>query len=61
MSDFDELVSRHGVLVAGRLGPDGRIVAHKNSGLFIEDPAVFALMTSSPRQSKRCSTQWRLP
>ncbi len=46
MSEFDELVSRHGVLVAGRLGPDGRVVAHKNPGLIIEDPAVFELMTS---------------
>ena len=25
MSEFDELVSRHGVLMAGRFGPDWRV------------------------------------
>ena len=46
MGEFDELVSRHGVLVAGRLGPDWRVAEHKSSGLFIEVPQVFEMMTS---------------
>ena len=46
MGEFDELVSRHGVLVAGRFGPDGRVAEHKNMSLFIEKPQVFEMMTS---------------
>ena len=36
MSEFDELVSRDGVLIAGRFGPDGHIAEHQSKGLFIE-------------------------
>jgi roadblock/LC7 domain-containing protein len=46
MSEFDELVSRDGVLVAGRFGPDWRVAEHKSTGFFIEDPRAFELMSS---------------
>ncbi len=46
MGEFDELVSRHGVLVAGRLGPDWRVAEHKSTGLFVEIPQVFEMVTS---------------
>jgi len=36
MGEFDELVSRQGVLVAGRLGPDWRVAEHKSTSLFID-------------------------
>lgn len=45
-SAFDELISRDGVIVAGRLGPDWRIAEHKSVGLFMEDPRAFELMSS---------------
>ena len=38
MGEFDELVSHHGVLVAGRFGPDWRIAEHKSEFLLIEVP-----------------------
>jgi roadblock/LC7 domain-containing protein len=40
MSEFDKLVARPGVLMAGRFGPDGRIAEHKTTGLFVENPAL---------------------
>ena len=46
MSEFDELVSRKGVLVAGRFGPDWRVAEHKSTSLFIEEPQVFEMMSS---------------
>ena len=46
MGEFDELVSRHGVLVAGRFGPDWRVAEHKDTSLFIEEPQVFEMMSS---------------
>ncbi len=33
MSEFDELVSRKGVLVAGRFGPDWRVAEQKSAPL----------------------------
>jgi roadblock/LC7 domain-containing protein len=46
MSEFDELVSRPGVLVAGRFGPDWRVAEHKSASLFIEEPRVFEMLSS---------------
>jgi roadblock/LC7 domain-containing protein len=45
MSEFDELVSRDGVLVAGRFGPDWRVAEHKTTGLFIEYAPAFEMMS----------------
>ena len=46
MSELDELVSRDGVLVAGRFGPDWRVAETKTRGLFIEYPPALAVMGS---------------
>ncbi len=46
MSEFDELISRDGVLVAGRFGPDWRVAEHESVGTFIEDPRAFEMMSS---------------
>ena len=43
MNEFDELVSRRGVIMAGRFGPDGRVAEHKSEGLFIEVPAAMEM------------------
>jgi roadblock/LC7 domain-containing protein len=43
VSEFDKLVSRDGVLMAGRFGPDGRIAEHKSTGLFIEYPPALEM------------------
>ena len=36
MSEYGELVARPGVLMAGRLGADGRVAEHTTTGLYIE-------------------------
>jgi roadblock/LC7 domain-containing protein len=46
MSELDGLVSRDGVLMAGRFGPDWRVAETKSGGLFIEYPAALAVMGS---------------
>jgi roadblock/LC7 domain-containing protein len=46
MSEFDELVSRDGVLMAGRFGPDWRVAETKSRGLFIEYPPALEVMGS---------------
>ena len=43
MNEFDDLVSRPGVVMAGRLGPDGRVPEHKSEGLYIENPAALEM------------------
>ena len=43
MSEFDDLVSRRGVIMAGRLGPDGRVAEHKSERLFVENPAALEM------------------
>lgn len=43
MSESGKLVSRHGVLVAGRFGPDWRIAEHKSKGLFSENRAALEM------------------
>ena len=46
MSELDELVSRHGVLMAGRFGPDWRVAETKTRGLFLEFPPALEVMGS---------------
>jgi roadblock/LC7 domain-containing protein len=46
MGEFDELVSRDGVLIAGRFGPDWRVAEHKSVSLMIEEPRAFEMMSS---------------
>ncbi len=46
MSEFDELVSKSGVLVAGRFGPDWRVADQKCVLLFEEDPVALEVMSS---------------
>ncbi len=40
MSEFDELVALDGVLMAGRLGPDGRVAEYKTHALYVANPAA---------------------
>jgi len=40
VSEFDELVALDGVLMAGRLGPDGRVAEYKAHPLYVANPAV---------------------
>ena len=46
MGEFDELVKRKGVLMAGRFGPDWQVADQKLEALFFEVPAAAQLMTS---------------
>jgi roadblock/LC7 domain-containing protein len=46
MSEFDELISRHGMLMAGRFGPDWRVEETRSRGLFVEFPAALEVMGS---------------
>ena len=46
MSEIDGLVSRDGVLMAGRFGPDWRVAETKSRGLFIEYPPALEVMGS---------------
>ena len=42
-SEFDQLISRDGVLLAGRIGPDWRIAEHKSKGMFFENPQAVEM------------------
>ncbi len=44
MSELDDLVARPGVLMAGRFGSDGGVAEHKTTGLYVEVPALTAIM-----------------
>ena len=44
MSELDELVASRGVLMAGQFGPDGSVVEHKCTALYIENPTATAMM-----------------
>jgi roadblock/LC7 domain-containing protein len=46
MSEFDELVSRDGVLMAGRFGPDWRVAETKSKGMFVEFPPAIEVRRS---------------
>jgi roadblock/LC7 domain-containing protein len=43
MNEFDDLVSRPGVTMAGRLGPDGRVAEHQSTRLYLENPAALEM------------------
>ena len=43
MTEFDDLVSRRGVIMAGSFGPDGRVAEHKSEGLLVENPAALEM------------------
>ena len=43
MSEFDELVARPGVLMAGRFGPDGRVAEQKTKSLVVANPASVGM------------------
>ena len=43
MNELDELVARPGVLMAGRLGLDGRVAEHKTAGRCVENPALTGI------------------
>jgi roadblock/LC7 domain-containing protein len=46
MSEFDELLSRRGVLMAGRFGPDWGVAESRSRGLFVEFPPALEVMGS---------------
>jgi roadblock/LC7 domain-containing protein len=41
MTELDDLVSRRGVIAAGRLGPDGRVAEYKSESLYIGSPGAW--------------------
>jgi roadblock/LC7 domain-containing protein len=40
VSEFDELIALDGVIMAGRLGPDGRVEEYKAHALYVANPAA---------------------
>jgi roadblock/LC7 domain-containing protein len=42
-SEFDQLISNDGVLLAGRFGPDWRIAEHKSKGMYFENPQAVEM------------------
>jgi roadblock/LC7 domain-containing protein len=45
-SEFDQLISQDGILMAGRFGPDWTVTDHKCKGLFMESPAALQMAQS---------------
>jgi roadblock/LC7 domain-containing protein len=45
-SEFDQLISREGVLMAGRFGSGWTVTDHKCKGLFLESPAALEMARS---------------
>lgn len=45
-SEFDQLVSQDGILMAGRFGPDWTVTEHKCKGLFVESPAALQMAST---------------
>jgi roadblock/LC7 domain-containing protein len=43
VSEFDELVSLDGIIMAGRFDPDWRIAEHKSASFLVENPQAFHL------------------
>jgi hypothetical protein len=48
MGEFDDLVARPGVLMAGRFGPDWRVTEHETAGLYVGNPALTGLRAGHP-------------
>ena len=40
MTEFKELVAVDGVLMAGRIGPDGRVAEHESAAWYVGNPAA---------------------
>jgi len=45
-SEFDQLVSQDGILMAGRFGPDWTVIDHRCKGLFVESPAALQMAST---------------
>jgi roadblock/LC7 domain-containing protein len=45
-SEFDQLLSQDGILMAGRFGPGWTVADHKCKGLFVECPAALEMARS---------------
>jgi roadblock/LC7 domain-containing protein len=45
-SEFDQLISQDGILMAGRFGPDWTVTEHKCKGLFVESPAALQMAST---------------
>ena len=45
-SEFDQLLSQDGILMAGRFGPGWTVADHKCKGLFVESPAALEMARS---------------
>ena len=46
MSEFDELVSLDGIVMAGRFDPDWRIAEYKSAWLFVANPQALQIAQS---------------
>ena len=46
MSEFDELISLDGIVMAGRFDPDWRIAEYKSAWLFVANPQALQIAQS---------------